>query len=83
MTKAQCKLISTNIKNKQKLPKVLHFPLLVNGKLLKSYLYYSRARSLVVSDLRSENKSSRFECGCYLCAEVNSAVIARLMSQCL
>ena len=31
-----------------------------------------RARSLVVSDLRSETKGSRFESGCQLCAEVNS-----------
>ena len=43
-----------------------------------------RARSLVVSDLRSETKSSLFEPGCYLCAEVEpSAVIARLKSKCL
>ena len=33
------------------------------------------ARSLVVSVLRLETKGSRFESGCYLCAEVNSAVI--------
>ena len=31
----------------------------------------SRARSLMVSDLRSETKDSRFESGCYLCAEVS------------
>ena len=31
-----------------------------------------RACSLVVSDLRSETKGSRFESGCYLCAEVSS-----------
>ena len=31
-----------------------------------------RARSLVVSDLRSETKGSRFESGCQLCAEVSS-----------
>ena len=30
-----------------------------------------RVRSLVVSDLRSETKGSRFESGCYLCAEVS------------
>ena len=30
------------------------------------------ARSLVVSDLRSETKGSRFEFGCYLYAEVSS-----------
>ena len=30
------------------------------------------ARSLVVSDLCSDTNSSRFEFGCYLCAEVNS-----------
>ena len=28
--------------------------------------------SLVVSDLRSETKGSRFESSCYLCAEVSS-----------
>ena len=31
-----------------------------------------RARSLVVSDLRSETKGSRFESGCQLFAEVSS-----------
>ena len=31
-----------------------------------------RARSLVVSDLRSETKGSRFESGCQICAEVSS-----------
>ena len=31
-----------------------------------------RARTLVVSDLRSETKGSRFESGCQLCAEVSS-----------
>ena len=31
-----------------------------------------RARSLVVGDLRSETKGSRFESGCQLCAEVSS-----------
>ena len=30
------------------------------------------ARSLVVSDLRSKTKGSRFESGCQLCAEVSS-----------
>ena len=30
------------------------------------------AHSLVVSDLRVETKGSRFESGCYLCAEVSS-----------
>ena len=29
-------------------------------------------KSLVVSDLRSETKGSRFESGCWLCAEVSS-----------
>ena len=28
--------------------------------------------SLVVSDLRSETKGSRFESGCYACAQVSS-----------
>ena len=31
-----------------------------------------RAHSLVVSDLRSETKGSRFESSCYVCAEVSS-----------
>ena len=31
-----------------------------------------RVHSLVVSDLRSETKGSRFESGCRLCAEVSS-----------
>ena len=31
-----------------------------------------RARSLVVSDLRSETKGSRFKSGCQLCTEVSS-----------
>ena len=31
-----------------------------------------RARSLVVSDLCSETKGSRFESGCQLCAEVSA-----------
>ena len=31
-----------------------------------------RARSSVVSDLRSETKGSRFEAGCCLCAEISS-----------
>ena len=30
-----------------------------------------RARSLVISDLRSETKGSQFESGCQLCAEVS------------
>ena len=42
-----------------------------------------RARSLVVSDLRSETEGSRFEYGCYYCIGELSAVIARLMSKCL
>ena len=37
-----------------------------------SSILLQRARSLVVGDLRSETKGSRFEFGCYLCAEVNS-----------
>ena len=35
-------------------------------------LSFLRARSFVVSDLRLETKGSRFESGCYLCAEVRS-----------
>ena len=37
----------------------------------RDYLMFARARSLVVSDLRSEIKDSRFEPGCQLCAEVS------------
>ena len=42
--------------------------------MIRSYLLSdnSWARSLVVSDLRSETKGSRFESGCQLCAEVSS-----------
>ena len=41
--------------------------------LSKCFLrYINRARSLVVSDLRSETKGSRFEFGCQLCVEVSS-----------
>ena len=39
---------------------------------LKASACNLRARSLVVSDLRSETKGSRFESGCQLCAEVSS-----------
>ena len=46
------------------------------GRLLETpksiYVRYVRARSLVVSDLRSVTKGSRFESGCQLCAEVSS-----------
>ena len=35
-------------------------------------LFIKRARSLLVSDLRSETKGSRFESGCWLYAEVSS-----------
>ena len=41
-------------------------------KLLLTNRQVARARSLVVSDLRSETKGSRFESGCQLCAEVSS-----------
>ena len=40
--------------------------------LFDAYHEFQRARSLVVSDLRSETKDSRFESGCQLCAEVSS-----------
>ena len=33
---------------------------------------FGRNTSLMVSNLRTEIKGSRFESGCYLCAEVNS-----------
>ena len=41
-------------------------------KNLNSLINRLRALSLVVSDLRSEAKGSRFESGCWLCAEVSS-----------
>ena len=41
-------------------------------KLNQLKIGYIRARSLVVSDLFSETKGSRFESGCYLCAEMSS-----------
>ena len=41
-------------------------------KHLNSLINRLRALSLVVSDLRSEAKGSRFESGCWLCAEVSS-----------
>ena len=37
-----------------------------------AFLQWERARSLVVSDLHSETKGSRFESGCQLCAEMSS-----------
>ena len=42
----------------------------VNSTKLEGF--FLRARSLVVSDLRSETKGSRFEPGYQLCAEVTS-----------
>ena len=49
------------------------------ANLVNSNFYYFnlfktklKARSLVVSDLRSETKGSRYEPGYYLCAEVSS-----------
>ena len=35
-------------------------------------LWYLMYVYVMVSDLRSETKGSRFESGCYLCAEVSS-----------
>ena len=40
-------------------------------KHISGVIPFIRARSLVVSDLRSETKGSRFESGCQLCAEVS------------
>ena len=42
---------------------------------------FRRVRSLVVSDLRPETKGSRFESGCWLCAEVSSP--QQSLGQCL
>ena len=47
-------------------------PLLKSGIKFRKKSLVKRARSLVVSDLRSETKASRFKSGCQLCAEVNS-----------
>ena len=41
-------------------------------KLMIAWEVFLKARSLVVGDLRSETKGSRFESGCWLCAEVSS-----------
>ena len=51
--------------------------------MIRSYLLYdnSWARSLVVSDLRSEIKGSRLESGCQLYAEVSS--LQQSPGQCL
>ena len=40
------------------------------GKQIFAFQFW--ARSLVISDLRSETKGSRFESSCQLCAEVSS-----------
>ena len=40
--------------------------------LLKPHVWEKRARTLVVSDLRSETIGYRFESGCYLFAELSS-----------
>ena len=45
---------------------------LVPGLVGGYYLLTFCMRSLVVRDLRSETKGSRFEPGCNLCAEVSS-----------
>ena len=45
---------------------------IVNNKKKELSTEMLRARGLVISDLRSETKGSRFESGCYLCAEVSS-----------
>ena len=45
------------------------------------HYHYSRAHSLVVSNLRSETNCSRFESGYYLCAEVS--FLQYLLNWCL
>ena len=45
---------------------------IVNDSISSAFLKMFRTLSLVVSDLRSETKSSRFRSGCYLCARVSS-----------
>ena len=45
---------------------------IVNEETIENLVETFWARSLVVSDLRSETKGSRFESGCQLCAEVSS-----------
>ena len=46
--------------------------LLALNNVICAHQEHRTARSLVVSDLRSETKGSRFESGCYLCAEMSS-----------
>ena len=46
--------------------------LLALNNVISAYQKHRGALSLVVSDLRSETKGSRFEFGCYLCAEMSS-----------
>ena len=45
---------------------------MINYLAIVYALYPSRARSLVVSNLRLETKGSRFESGCRQCAELSS-----------
>ena len=62
-------LSSDDDKRLQTFGKITTYPYEANAfKVCESF----RARSLVVSDLRSETKGSRFESGCQLCAEVSS-----------
>ena len=58
---------------------VSHYWKIYTTWLVRSYC----ARSLVVTDLHSETKGSRFESGCYVQRGELSAVISRLMSKCL
>ena len=44
----------------------------IQCELCNYQIHNNWARSLVVSDLRSETKGSRFESGCQLCVEVSS-----------
>ena len=48
------------------------YPYLRIDKTANNDTFQRLARSLVVSDLRSETKGSRFESGCYLYEEVSS-----------
>ena len=51
------------------------FDMIVTSNLQSTYLYVQipgKFTQELVSDLRSETKGSRFESGCYLCAEAST-----------
>ena len=54
------------------LQELLDIPIILNAKFQALRMIGFRVRSLVVRDLNTETKSSRFKSDCYLCAEVSS-----------